>query len=209
MKAIHRENSLKYSFLDLSPLNNDLRVGGTWFQCFCYHESRDISKHTGTVQKLSGTKTYVDTRVIQYLYVLRTHFDIENTNQYIHLKTRSLLEWNLLTDTVFASCVSGVVKLRLYFVCLSPRLFPAASRTTHNNVITFIKKEKRRLYLRNVTWVAFRPEYIQNHAHTTCQEFQAQSCSNAPRNWTWIKWKPSLSFSVAEEKKIRPYPTMT
>jgi len=60
---LHTEKTTgKYSFLDLSPFNDDLRVGGTSFQCFCYHESPDISKHTGTVQEMLGTKICVDTQ---------------------------------------------------------------------------------------------------------------------------------------------------
>jgi len=102
----------KYSFLDLSPFNNDLKVGGTCdLSVFVtthlgIYPNPQVQSKTCLVQKIVWIH-----RVVQYLYILQTHLDIENTNHYIHLKTRSLLEWNLLTDTVFASCVSGVVKL--------------------------------------------------------------------------------------------------
>jgi len=64
MNAIHRENSLKYSFLDLSSFNNNLRVGWTWFQCFCYHESSGYnqthrySPRTVWYKNLCGYQSY-------------------------------------------------------------------------------------------------------------------------------------------------------
>lgn len=100
----------KYSFLDLSPFNNDLKVGGTCDLCVFatthlgIYPNPQVQSKNCLVEKLVWIH-----RVIQYLYVLKTHLAIENMDQYIHLKTRSLFEWNLLTDTVFASCMCQVL----------------------------------------------------------------------------------------------------